>query len=238
MHAAVDDRAKLVKHTDNATAIRLTDAHRVPLVDLELPAHRVNQDDKDREASLACPVFRFQCQHKIQDASVAHPDHQVRMARPDPLDKTDRKDHPAILEVMVVLAVLELQDRQEMLVNRDAMVNQVLLVDPAKVALADAKVHLDQQVNPAVPAEKVNVVQLETTVNRAHPVMLVNPVHREVQAQPAVAVNQASQDHLEHPETTHSTARVLDAVSLLVALETISRIYHHNRHRKNIHLDY
>jgi len=240
MHAAVRDHAKLVKSADNAIAIRLIDAQRVQPVDLEVLANLANQDDKAREARLACPVFPSQCQHnKIQDASDARPDHQVRMARPDPLVKTDRKARPAIPEVMVVLAVLDLRDRQEMLANRDAMANQVVLVHQAKVAVVDAKVPLDQQANRVVLAEKVNVVQLETMVNRVHRVQLVSPAHREVQVPPAAEVNQANRAQLDRPETTLSTARVRDAVSLLAfVLETtvrISRICHHNRHVTDRH---
>jgi len=240
MHAAVVDHAKLVKPTDNAIVIRLIDAHRVQPVDLEVLANLANQDDKVREARLACPVFPSQCQHnKIRDVSDARPDHQVRMAHPDPLVKTDRKARPAIPEVMVVLAVLDLRDRQEMLANRDAMANQVALVDQAKVAVVDAKVPLDQQANRVVLAEKVNVVQLETMVNRVHRVQLVSPAHREVQVPPAAEVNQDSRAQLDRPETTLSIARVRDAVSLLAfVLETtvrISRICHHNRHVTDRH---
>jgi len=223
--AAVHDHVKLVKPTDNATAIRLIDAHRVQRVDLEVLAGLENQDDKVREARLACPVFPFKCQHKIQDVSDAHPDHRVKMAHPDPLDKTDRKARPAIPEVMVVLAVRELQDQQEMPVNRDAMVNQVVPVDRVKVPLVDAKVPLDQQVNRVVPAEKVNVVQLETMVNRVHRVQLVSQAHRAVQVPPAAEVNQASRAHLDHQVAMPRTAHVLDAVSLLVlALKTTRQI--------------
>jgi len=226
MHAAVDDHAKRVKPTDNAIVIRLIDAHRVQPVDLEVLANLANQDDKVREARLACPVFPSQCQHnKIQDVSDAHPDHRVKMAHPDPLDKTDRKARPAIPEVMVVLAVRELQDQQEMPVNRDAMVNQVVPVDRVKVPLVDAKVPLDQQVNRVVPAEKVNVVQLETMVNRVHRVQLVSQAHRAVQVPPAAEVNQASRAHLDHQVAMPRTAHVLDAVSLLVlALKTTRQI--------------
>jgi len=227
MLAAVDDHEKLVKPTeDNAIAIRLIDVHRVQLVDLEVLASLENQDDKVREARLACPVFRFQCQHnKIRDVSDAHLDHRVKMARPDPLVKTDRKARLAILEVMVVLAVRDLQDRQEMPVHQETMDDQVVLVHRAKVAQVDAKVPLDQQVNRVVLAEKVNVVQLETTVNRVHRDQLVSLVHREVQVPPVAEVNQANRAHLEHQVTMLSTVHVLDAASLLVfALETTRQI--------------
>jgi len=226
MLAAVHDHERLVKPTDNATAIRLIDAHRVQRVDLEVLASLENQDDKVREARLACPVFPFKCQHnKIRDVSDAHPDHRVKMARPDPLVKADRKAHLAIPEVMVVLAVRELQDQQEMPVNRDAMVNQVVLVHRAKVPLVDAKVPLDQQVNRVVLAAKVNVVQLETMVNRVHRVQLVSPAHRAVQVPPAAEVNQANRAHLDHQVAMPRTVRVLDAVSLVVlALKTTTQI--------------
>jgi len=216
MLAAVDDHARLVKLADNATAIRVVNAHRVQLVDLEVLANLENQDDKVREARLACPVFRFQCQHKIRDANDAHLDHPVIMARPDQLVKTDRKARLEIPAVMVVLAVRDQQDQQEMPANRDAMVNQAVLVHQAKVPQVDAKVHLEHQAKLAVQAVKVNVVQLELMANRAHQVKPVNRVHREMQAHQAVAVNQANRDHLEHPVMTLSIVRVLDAASLLV----------------------
>lgn len=204
----------------------MIDARRVQPVDLEVLANLENQDDKVREARLACPVFPLKCQHnKIRDVSDARLDHRVKMARLDPQVKTDRKARLAIPEVMVVLAIRDLQDQQEMPVNRDAMVNQVVLVHRAKMALVDAKVPLDQQANRVVLAEKVNVVQLETMVNRVDQVQLVSPAHRAIQVPPAAEVNQASRAQLEHQVTTPRTVRVLDAVSLLVfALETTRRI--------------
>lgn len=64
-----------------------------------------NQDDKVREAKLACLVLRCQCHKKILDVNDAHLDHQVKMARPDLLVKTDKKARLAIPEVMVCVNI-------------------------------------------------------------------------------------------------------------------------------------
>jgi len=236
MHAAVHDHVRRVKPTaDNATAIRRIDVRRVQPVDRDLPAHLANRDDKDREASLDCLVFRFQCQYnKIRDVSDARLDHRVRMARPDLPVKTDRRARLAIPEAMVVLAVRDLPDLRVMPANRDVMVNQVVLVHRVKVALVDAKVPLEHQAKRAVLAEKVNVVQPATMVHRVHRVKLVSLAHREVQVPLAAVVNQASRAQLDHQEATPRTVHAHDAVSFLVlALKTtrwISRICNHNRH--------
>lgn len=210
----MDVHERLVKQAVHAIAIQLVDAHRVHLESLEVQDVPANQDDKEVEEKLVCPVSAFKCQHnKTLDASDAHLAHRAHLVQWDRQDNRDRKVHQAIPDRMLDQIMRDHQDLQAIMVNLVEMDSQAHPVHQDRVERAVDVVPQVQLVNQVVPDKKVNVAQQERMDNQDRQDQWERQDLQAAQAAPAVAVRMAHQDNLVHRAMMHNTAHVHDAVS-------------------------